>query len=98
MRFDKPIFFQTITQGEYDKNTGNYKEDTVTEEKIYASVTDLGAETLNLVYGELKQGCFCVKLQRPYAKAFDRIRIGNKTYRVDLIKTKMRVFIVSEVQ
>lgn len=100
MRFDTPIYFQTVKEGEYDPDTGNYAEDTVTEDKVFASVTDSRAETLNLVYGEIKQGCFTVRLQNIYRKPFDRIRIGEKLYRVDYYR-KLRlkhIFVVSEVQ
>lgn len=100
MRFDTPIYFQTVKKGEYDPETGNYAEDTVTEDKVFASVTDSRAETLNLVYGEIKQGCFTVRLQNIYRKPFDRIRIGEKFYRVDFSR-RLRlkhIFVISEVQ
>ncbi len=100
MRFDTPIYFQTVKKGEYDPETGNYAEDTVTEDEVFASVTDSRAETLNLVYGSIKQGCFTVRLQNIYRKHFDRIRIGEKLYRVDFSR-KLRlkhIFVISEVQ
>lgn len=100
MRYDTPIYFQTLQQGEYDPETGNYAEDTVTEEKVFASVTDSRAETLKLVYGEIKQGCYTVRLQNIYKRPFDRIRIGEKAYKVDFSR-KLRlkhIFVVSEVQ
>ena len=28
MRYDTPIYFQKVTQGEYDPTTGDYGEDT----------------------------------------------------------------------
>lgn len=100
MRYDTPIYFQTIKKGEYDPDTGNYAEDTVTEDKVFASVTDSRAETLNLVYGELKQGCYTVRLQNIYKKPFAYIRIGEKRYRVDFSrKLKLKhIFVISEVQ
>lgn len=100
MRFDTLIFFQKIVRGEYDPATGNYKEDTIAETKCYANVTDAGVETLNLIYGGLKQGVYVVRLQNHYNKSFNRIRIGQKVYRVDFSR-KLRskqVFVVSEVQ
>lgn len=100
MRYDTPIYFQTVEKGAYDPDTGNYAEDTPTEDKVYASVTDSRAETLNLVYGELKQGCFTIRLQNIYRKPFSYIRIGEKRYRVDFSR-KLRlkhIFVVSEVQ
>jgi hypothetical protein len=100
MRYDTPVYFQTIKSGEYDASTGNYGEDIVTEEKRYASVTDTGIETLNIIYGEIKQGVKTVRLQNYYEKPFDRVRIGKKVYRVDRARPLRLKYtlIVSEVQ
>lgn len=95
MRFDTPIYFQRITS-EYNADTGNY-EDIVAEDMLRARVTDSGADTLKLVYSELKQGSKTVLLQRPYLHPFDRIRIGEEIYSVDFSRKK-KVFVVSEVQ
>lgn len=87
------------TPGEYDESTGDYGDDTISEEKRHASVTDTGTETMNLVYGSIKQGSKTVRLQTHYKKSFDRIRIGDALYRVDFerkLRTK-HVFVVSEV-
>lgn len=97
MRFDTPVFFQRITEGEFDAETHNYGDDAIVEEKRYASVTDSGVDTLNLVYGEIKQGSLTIRLQRAYEKPFDRIRIGTKTYRADFSRWK-KAFVLSEVQ
>ncbi len=95
MRFDTPIYFQRITSGEYDENTGNYGADTITEEKRYASVTDAGNKTISLLYGEIREGSMIARIQRNYEEPFDRIRIGDKVYRCDLCRKK-RVFIMTE--
>lgn len=100
MRFDTPIYFQHVTAGEYDKLTGNYAEDTVTEAMRWASVTNTGAQTHKLIYGDIKQESLTIRLQMPYGDPFDRVRIGEKVYRVDFsrnLRTK-QAFIVSEVQ
>ena len=100
MRFDTPIYFQRVTAGAYDAQTGNYADDIVAEAMRWASVTNAKIDTLRLVYGEIKQGCLTVRLQMPYVEAFDRIRIGNKLYCVDYsrpLRTK-HCFVVSEVQ
>lgn len=99
MRFDTPVYFQTI-ESTYDPATGNYGEDTITEVKKNASVSDTGDEVLRLIYGELKQDSLVIRLQNHYTAPFDRIRIGNKKYAVDKAR-RLRVkhvFIVSEVQ
>lgn len=98
MRCDTPIYFQRITQ-EFDASTGDYVN-SITEEKRLASVTDSTTETMNLIYGEIKQGSKTLRLQNHYDKPFDQIRIGGTSYRVDR-ERKLRVkhiFIVSEVQ
>ena len=100
MRYDKPIFFQRITPGEYNASTGDYGEDVVVEVSKYASVTSSGATTLKLVYGGIKQGSMTVRLQAHHTEPFDLIRIDGKRYRVDM-ERKLRnahVFVVSEVQ
>ena len=99
MRFDTPVFFQR-TKTEFDASTGDYGISVVEEEKRFASVTASSVETLNLVYGELKQGSLTVRLQNHYSKPFDRIRIGEKVYRVDSARP-LRIkytLVVSEVQ
>ena len=102
MRYDTPVYFQRVTSGAYDPETGDYGEDTVAETLRYASVTDTRTETKRLVYGEIREGSLTVQLQQPYAEPFDRIRIGEKVYSVDHStrpKTSRRhLFVVSEVQ
>ena len=97
MRYDTPVYFQTITAGKLNPETYNYDDDIMLEVKRYANVTDSGVDTLNLVYGEIKQSSKTVRLQRAYKEPFDRIRIGDKTYRVDLTR-RGKSFVVSEVQ
>lgn len=102
MRYNTPIYFLRKQKGEYNATTGDYSPETAQEVKRYASVTDTGTETLNLVYGGPKQGSLTIRLQRPYAEPFDQIRIGDgeqaKHYSVDRSRLYKRVFIVSEVQ
>ena len=97
MRYDTPIYFQTNKQPKYDATSGNYVEVAPDEEKCFANVTDSGVDTLNLVYGGLKQGSLTIRLQRPYKKPFNTIRVDDKQYRVDFSRNR-QAFIVSEVQ
>ena len=96
MRYDKPIYFQKVVSGEYNPDTANYNDDTLSEVKRYARVTDTGEKTLQIVYNELKQGSLTIKLQVPYTEKFDSIRIGEKRYKVDFSRWH-KVFVVSEV-
>lgn len=100
MRFDTPIYMQKITHGEYDAAKGDYADDFIDETCVYADVTNTGTDVMHLVYGEIRQGCLTIRLQNHYLKTFNRIRVGDKQYRVDFerkLRTK-QTFIVSEVQ
>ncbi len=97
MRYDTPIFFQRVQSGAYDAASGNYGEDTVTEEKRYASVTNTNEESLKVLYGTIKQHSLTIRLQRPYETPFDTIRVGDEIYKVDLSR-RNKSFIVSGVQ
>lgn len=99
MRYDTPIYFQRITAGVYDPATGDYADDTVVETVRYASIMDTRTETMNLLYGEIRQGSLTIHIQNHYIGVFDHIRIGGKVYRGDYrrcLRTK-ETFIVSEV-
>lgn len=100
MRYDREIYFQRIADSTYIPETGNYEPPEPVETKCWANVMDTQTETLRLVYGELRQGSLTVQLQQPYTGMFDRIRVGDKVYSVDL-RRRLRgkeTFIVSEVQ
>lgn len=100
MRYDTPIYFQKITPGEYDPDTGNYAPDSVKETLKYAAVMDTGTDMLNLVYGSIKQGSLTIQLQTHFTEPFDYIRVGKKRYKVDfprLLRVK-HTLVVSEVQ
>ena len=99
MRLDTPVYFQTV-KAEYDAATGDYVESVESEVLRYASVTSSGVNTLNLVYGSIKQGALTIRLQNYYDDSFDRIKVDGKLYKVDFsrkYRTK-HIFVVSEVQ
>lgn len=100
MRYDKPIYFQSFISGTYDPDSGNYNPDTVTEEKVYANVTDSATQTLYLIYGQIRQGTKTIRLQNYYDGLYEYIRIDEKRYAVDYSRSFLRgqVFVVSEVQ
>ncbi len=100
MRYDTPVYFQKITPGEYDAETGNYEADFIEETLRYASVMDTGMQMLTLVYGKIQQGSLTLHLQNQYRDPYDYIRIQDKLYHVDSVRN-LRVkqcLIVSEVQ
>lgn len=100
MRFSTEVYFQQITPGEYDPNTGNYADDKVTEIKRYASVTTSGVTTMNLIYGKILQGSLTVRIQDRLNVPAEYLRIDQKIYRIDFRRflAKIDVFVVSEVQ
>lgn len=100
MRYDTPIYFQRITQGDYESQKGDYAADIVKETKVYANVTNAGTDTLKLVYGDIRQDVLVIRLQNHYSNTFNRIRIGDKQYRVDFSRKLQvkQIFVVSEVQ
>lgn len=100
MRYDTPLYFQSVIQGAYDESTGNYEDDKITETMVMASVMDTQTGTMKLIYGDIRQGSLTLTIQNHYDQLFDTIRIGTKKYRVDRTR-RLRVkqtFIVSEVQ
>lgn len=100
MRYDTPIYFQKIEQGEYNTATGDYREPTINETEVYASIMDTRSEMMMLVYNGPMQGSLTIQLQNHYTELFDRIRIGDLIYKVDYTR-RLRVkqtFVVSEVQ
>ena len=99
MRLDTPVYFQAV-KDTFDASTGNYTESVEYEVLRYASVTTSGVRTLNLVYGAIKEGVLTIRLQNAYNAPFDRIRIGEKLYKVDFERTlrTKHIFVVSEVQ
>ena len=55
---------------------------------------------MKLLYGKISQGSLTIQLQNHYDDPFDRIRIGEKLYTVDMsrrLRTK-QIYVVSEVQ
>lgn len=100
MRYDTPIYFQKIEQGEYNTATGDYGEPTINETEVYASIMDTRSEMMMLVYNGPMQGSLTIQLQNHYTEPFNRIRIGDLIYKVDYTR-RLRVkqtFVVSEVQ
>ena len=100
MRYDKLIFFRTMTPGEYNPETGNYEDDHYDYDPVMASVYDTTTETQRLYYGQLKQGSKTIHIQGNYEKPFDDIKIGNKIYGVNRSRElrHAQTFFVSEKQ
>lgn len=100
MRYDKLIYFVTVDGKTYDATTGDYTDETPVKVPMFASIMDTQADTLRLVYGEIRQGSFTIQLQNHYTNSFDYIEYDGKKFGVDF-RRRLRnkeTFIVSEVQ
>lgn len=102
MRYNTPVYFQHVTPGELNPETGNHEPDEIAEVMKRADVTDSATETLHLVYGEIRQGCKTIRLRTSYKAPFSRIRLvedgTDHFYHVDKSMLKKRVFVAHEVQ
>lgn len=100
MRYDTPIFFQKVTQGKYDPNTGDYEESTTEETCVMASVMDTRTEIMRIVYGTIQQGSLTVHILNHYNDKFDSIRIGDRIYNLDYKRSlrNKQTFILHEAQ
>lgn len=98
MRFDTPVYFLTETEGTYDASTGDYDDPVTTEQEVYADITNTGTQTLNLMYGNIKESSLTVRTREFFSG--QRMRIGGKIYRVDSRRKlkDLTTYIVSEVQ
>lgn len=99
MRYDTAVYFQTLAQGAYDEDTGDYSDPTIIEVQRTASVIETSDETKQLLYGNVTEKSKIISLLNAYVGHFDRIRIGNVLYRVDQRTTlrKKQSFVVSEI-
>lgn len=100
MRYDADVLFVKRGPDYLDEETGNYVEFKPIEDPKKASIMDTTAQTLLLVYGQIRQGSYTVQLQNHYTKPFDYIVIDGRKYSVDYRRKLRRkdVFVVSEVQ
>ncbi|MCD8208549.1 MAG: hypothetical protein LUD72_11470 [Bacteroidales bacterium] len=100
MRYDTPVYFQTITAGEYDAETGNYGEDVVEETKKWANRTDSKTDALTIQYADIKEGNIIIRLQNHYSAPFDRVRIGTRVYKPVSVRglRSKDTFVLAEVQ
>lgn len=101
MRYDTDIIFRLNGTATYDPDTGDYATaPTPTDTHRMAAISGTKTETMQLIYGEIRQGSVTVQVQNHYDDPFDLVVIGGKPYRVDYrrrLKVK-DVFVVTEVQ
>lgn len=99
MRFDKLVFFQRVN-AVYDKSTGDYVETVENVKARRASVTQTGADMLEVVYGQTPQESLTIRVQNPVGVPFDYIQHAGRRYKVDKRVTlrAKEAYIVTEVK
>ena len=98
MRYDTPVYFRKEKAIRYNPKTGDYDDPEIEETAYMASVVNTRDEYLERIYGKAVSGSLTVHLQNKVPGSFDRIRIKDRVYSVDYVRT-LRVkqaFIVSE--
>lgn len=80
MRYDTEIFFQNVSQGEYDPETGDYGDPIIQETGRDAAVYSYSASAQMKDFGKLMGEMVKVHFQNDYTDSFDRVRIGDRIY------------------
>ena len=100
MRYDRTIYLCRRGIETYDDATGDYIESEPSCVKRRATIMDTRKDTMQLVYGEIRQGSLTVHIQNHYHCAIDYMMIDGIKYRIDYqrkLRTK-HTYVVSEVQ
>ena len=82
MRYDTPVKF-VKTFAPIRTPDGNYLPGGEESTVRLANVSATGYETLQRIYGEVKEGTTHVRLQHPLNQPFDHIIIDGKKHAVD---------------
>jgi len=100
MRYDTKIYFVKTGAQNYDPATGNYTAAAPVKTLIYGDVNDTQAEMLQIIYGQIVQGSYTVRILGSYTDPYDYIEIGGKRYNVDYFRRFRRyeAFYVREAQ
>lgn len=98
MRYDKTVYFVKLGEKTYDSSTGNYTRHPSDRTAVSASVMDTRAETMKLLYGDVRKGALTIQLQNHYLDPYDRIEVDGVQYQVDYARRLpvKHVFFVSE--
>lgn len=84
MRFNKRIHFVTESPGGYNPVTGEYDEKTETVVTKPCNLSALGVTRSNELFGQLDTRITIARLQYPYTKDFDFIRLNNSPQKYDI--------------
>lgn len=100
MRYDTKVTFCKETPGGYNPATGDYAASTVRTLNKWANVTDAGADAMQLIYGQLRQGAIVIRIRGAVDPDMDYIMVGGKKYSPDMVRTlrQEQTFTCSEVQ
>ena len=98
MRYDKLVKFQMVDMVYTAK--GDYEEQVLNEHTEYASIVNTDFQTMQIVYGGIKQGSITMHLLNKVESEFNRIEFEGKAYMVDQVinqRTK-QAYILSQWQ
>lgn len=98
MRYDKLVKFQLVDM--VQKTNGDYEEQITNEYTEYASIVNTDFQTMQIVYGGIKEGSITMHLLNKVKHEFNRIEFEGKAYMVDQIinqRTK-QAYILSQWQ
>ena len=82
MRFNERITFVLEYEGGYNPITGEHDPAREETETAPCNLSTLGIERTNELFGQLDRKIIVARLQRPYVKPFDFIRIDGQKYNV----------------
>ena len=82
MRFNERITFVREYEGGYNPITGEHEPVREETETAPCNLSTLGIERTNELFGQLDRKIIVARLQRPYVKSFDFIRIKGQKYNV----------------
>ena len=80
MRYSTPIYFINTKDKVFNSDTGNWDK-TETKEKVFADVTDASDSQVRFIFGELRKGCYTVRIRGKYGKPFEYIELNGVRYK-----------------
>ena len=84
MRYDKPLYFVSNVGEHYDAELGEWVQGQTSRVKKFANITAMSENRQQLIFGDVSNKRFIVRLQRVYRKPYDLLEIDGKSYQVDI--------------
>lgn len=84
MRHDRVIKLIKLPEEVYDDTTGDYTVGPGVEVEKLAHISDTGTQSMNLLYGKIREGAKTFRLKGELVAPFDYIQFGNDIYDVTM--------------